>query len=71
MTTDNITERTLSDEANEKRTYTVAELATILQIGRSKAYDLCSQNLFRIIKIGRAVRISKASFDEWFENQTK
>lgn len=71
MTTDNITERTLSDESNKKRTYTVAELATILQIGRSKAYDLCNQNLFRIIKIGRAVRISKASFDEWFENQNK
>ena len=52
-----------------KRSYTVNEIAVLLQISKSKAYDLCRQNLFRIIKVGRAVRISKKSFDEWLDSQ--
>lgn len=58
-------------EALEKRTYTVSEISFILQIGKSKAYELCKQDLFQTIRIGRSVRISKASFDNWFNNQTK
>ena len=53
----------------EKRSYTVNEISSLLQISRSKAYDLCKQNLFRIIKVGRSVRISKKSFDEWLDSQ--
>jgi excisionase family DNA binding protein len=57
-----------SDNA-QKRTYTVTELANLLRISRSKAYDLCRQNLFKVIKVGRSVRVSKLSFDEWLDNQ--
>lgn len=71
MTTDNNEKKALPKGAPEKRTYTVSEISFILQIGKSKAYELCNQGLFRTIKIGRAVRISKASFDEWFNNQIK
>lgn len=53
----------------EKRSYTVNEISSLLQISRSKAYDLCKQNLFRIIKVGRSVRISKKSFDEWLDSR--
>jgi excisionase family DNA binding protein len=53
----------------DKRTYTVDEVAVLLQISRSKAYELCRQGLFKIIKVGRSVRVSKLSFDEWLENQ--
>jgi len=53
----------------EKRSYTVNEISSLLQISRSKAYELCKQNLFRIIKVGRSVRISKKSFDEWLDSQ--
>jgi excisionase family DNA binding protein len=53
----------------DKRTYTVDEITVLLQISKSKAYELCRQGLFKIIKIGRSVRISKLSFDEWLENQ--
>ncbi len=51
----------------EKRTYTVDEVAELLQISRSKSYELCREGHFKIIKVGRSVRISKASFDEWLE----
>jgi len=71
MSTGNNTNGNLdfSKEAAGKRTYTVSEIAHILQIGKSKAYELSREGLFRTIKIGRAVRISKASFDEWFNKQ--
>ena len=59
-----------SNEESDKRTYTVMEIAALLRISKTKAYELCSQELFRIIRIGRAVRISKSSFDEWLDNQT-
>ena len=53
----------------DKRTYTVLEIAALLQISKSKAYDLCHQGLFKIINVGRSVRVSKLSFDEWLDNQ--
>jgi len=55
---------------SDKRTYTVMEVAVLLRISRTKAYELCNQELFRTIRIGRALRISKSSFDEWLDNQT-
>jgi len=52
-----------------KQVYTVLEIAEILQISKSKAYELCKQNLFRTVNIGRSVRISKESFDKWLNEQ--
>lgn len=54
----------------EKRAYTVQEVMKILNIGRTKAYEVCNSGSFRTIKIGRVLRINKASFDEWFNNTT-
>jgi len=56
------------NEPEEKSTYTVAEIAEILRIGKSKAYELCDGKNFRIIRIGKAIRVCKASFDAWFNN---
>ncbi len=71
MCPDNIIEKTDASAIlpPDKRTYTVEEIAVLLQISRSKAYELCRQGLFKIIKVGRSVRVSKLSFDEWLENQ--
>jgi len=55
--------------STDKRAYTVAEVAALLQISMSKAYELCRQGHFKTKKIGRSVRVSKLSFDEWFDNQ--
>ncbi|MFQ9704191.1 MAG: helix-turn-helix domain-containing protein [Enterocloster clostridioformis] len=40
---------------SEKRTHSVQEIADILQISRSMAYNLCRQQLFKTVKIGKYV----------------
>lgn len=51
----------------EKRTYTVDEIQKILGISRNTTYSLIKQKKFRSIRVGSVIRISKRSFDEWFE----
>jgi excisionase family DNA binding protein len=51
----------------DKRTYSVQEIAEILQISRSMAYTLCKRSLFKTVKIGKYVRVSKSSFDAWLD----
>jgi excisionase family DNA binding protein len=55
-------------QRSEKRTYSVDDIMEILDIGRSTAYLLVKRNLFRSMKIGNQIRISKASFDSWLDN---
>ena len=52
----------------EKRVYTVEEIASILNIGRTSAYLLVKEDHFKIVQIGNAIRISKKSFDEWLDS---
>ena len=47
----------------EPRTYTVEQIAAILNIGRTTAYQLVKEEQFRIVRIGNAIRVSKKSFD--------
>jgi excisionase family DNA binding protein len=56
-------------DTHDKRTYQVEEIAALLGIGRSSAYELVRQGLFRTVKIGTAIRISKKSFDDWLDRQ--
>ena len=51
----------------ERRTYTVDEIAAILNIGRTSAYQLVKEGHFKVVRIGNAIRISKKSFDEWLD----
>ena len=51
----------------EKKTYTVAEIMKIL--GRTAAYDLTRKGLFKVIRVGKILRINKESFDQWFDSQ--
>ena len=53
---------------SEKRAYSVDDIMEILDISRSSAYILIKKNLFRSVKIGNQLRISKASFDKWLDN---
>ena len=71
MCPDDIIETTAASaiSTSDKRAYTVVEVAALLQISKSKAYELCRQGLFKTIKVGRSVRVSKLSFDEWLDNQ--
>lgn len=62
------TKNTQFCQPEEKRTYSVQEVADILQISKSKAYALCKQFLFKTVKIGKYVRVSKPSFDSWLDS---
>ena len=52
----------------DKRTYTVNEIQDILKIGRSSAYSLIKKEVFKSVRIGGIIRISKQSFDKWLDN---
>ena len=54
-------------ESFDKRTYTVDEIQNILSISKPSAYNLVKQGLFRSVRIGGSIRISKRSFDEWLD----
>ena len=53
----------------EQRTYKVEEIAAILNIGRTSAYNLVKEGHFKTVRIGNAIRVSKKSFDEWLDAQ--
>jgi len=52
-----------------KVTLTVPEVASILRIGRCKAYELVGEGVFPTIKVGRSIRIPAERFYQWLENQ--
>ena len=52
-----------------KRTYTVEDIAKILGIGRTAAYSLVHSGVFKMVRIGSSIRVSKASFDDWLDKQ--
>lgn len=55
--------------APELRTYKVGDIATMLDIGRTSAYNLVKEGHFKIVRVGNAIRVSKKSFDEWLDAQ--
>lgn len=54
----------------EKRTYTVEEIATLLGISRTSAYEFVKKGEVKAVRIGASIRISKKSFDEWLDQQS-
>ncbi len=64
MGTDNVQGNSPSD----KRVYCVDEIAAILGISTSSAYELVKKGYFKTVRIGTAIRISKKSFDEWLDS---
>jgi excisionase family DNA binding protein len=55
----------------EKRVYSVDEIAEILDISKGSAYELIREGLFRTVRIGSAIRVSRQSFDDWLDNQNQ
>lgn len=54
----------------ERLTYTVAETADALGIGRTATYELVRRGTIPHLRIGRAIRIPKASLDQWLATNT-
>ena len=55
-----------------KQVYEADEVACMLGMGRSKTYQFLEetykkQKPFRVIRIGKLVRVPKQSFDAWLE----
>lgn len=63
----NQTAKCMHRDTPESRTYTVEDIASILNIGRTSAYNLVKEGHFKTVRIGNAIRISKKSFDEWLD----
>ena len=51
----------------DKRTYTVDEIQDILGISRPTAYNLVKKGVFRSVRVGGHIRISKKSFVIWLD----
>lgn len=45
------------------------DIAVMLNIGRTSAYNLVKEGHFKTVRVGNAIRISKKSFDEWLDAQ--
>ena len=65
----NLSQETKQIPTEVRRTYTVDEIANILSITRGTAYNLVKEGLFKSVRIGTSIRISKQSFDEWLDKQ--
>ena len=51
--------------------FKVEDVAKMLQVGRSKAYELFRSNDFPSFYLGRQLRVTKADFLEWLNSQGK
>lgn len=58
-------EDTLTFAEPTKKTYTVNEITSILNISKKSAYRLVQQESFHSVRVGRMIRVSKFSFDKW------
>jgi excisionase family DNA binding protein len=63
-------ERQREVNMDEKREYLkVPEVAEVLRIARSRAYELVAEGEIPSIRIGRSVRVSRTELDRWLEEQ--
>lgn len=61
----------IQEAGPSKRSYSVAEAAEILGVSKRSVYNLCAQNVFKSVRIGTKLRISKKSFDDWLDGSNK
>ena len=47
----------------------VPEVAKVLRIARSRAYDLVAQGQIPAVRIGRSVRVPRHELDRWLADQ--
>jgi hypothetical protein len=48
---------------------TVHDVQQIMRIGRSQAYQLCQSGYFRVVKIGKSIRVDADSFFAWLQGK--
>ncbi len=47
----------------------VPEVAEVLRIARSRAYELVAEGEIPSVRIGRSVRVSRRELERWLEDQ--
>jgi excisionase family DNA binding protein len=47
----------------------VPEVAEVLRIARSRAYELVAEGKIPSVRIGRSVRVNRRELDRWLEEQ--
>ena len=47
----------------------VPEVAEVLRIGRSRAYEMVAEGKIPSVRIGRSVRVNRKELDRWLEEQ--
>jgi excisionase family DNA binding protein len=53
----------------EKEILDVEDIRKYLGIGRRQAYDLVNSGAFHVVRIGKRIKISKASFLKWLNGE--
>ena len=48
-----------------------ADVAAILDLGRSKVYEMMKKGELPVVRIGRSVRVPRSALTEWIASQTK
>jgi len=54
----------------DKKTYNASEIAAILGISKSKAYDLLHREDFPTLHIGKRLMVVRTKFDVWLEEHS-
>ena len=55
------------NRTEEKKTYTVGEIAEMLGNSDKVAYTLVKSGQCKYVRVGRSIRVSNSSFDSWLE----
>lgn len=56
-------------ETTQPLLLTVPQVAKLLNLGRTKVYELIGAKQLPVVRFGRAVRVSSASLQRWVERQ--
>lgn len=56
-----------SEIKENPETYDVADIQEILNIGKRQAYELVNSKQFRVVRVGKRIKISKKSFVNWLD----
>ncbi len=62
----NMRKEIIQQDSNNVQIYTVKDIASILNISERSAYNFVNKtNEFKVLRIGRTLRVAKDSFNAW------
>ena len=61
----------MADEAVQPLLLTIPQVAALLNLGRTKVYELIDREQLPVVRFGRAVRVSLAALQTWLEQHEK